>query len=323
MPKLKFPRTAFPAVLIAGGLAAWSYDAQADFYTAKNVSLAPQSSNLGDIPAVVFTPKNGQWVFEEKGASTVRLRLKARRGALPFRIHGYRVHAQIGSGTRVNLHQTGAAALHLKRLDKTLQKQLTWQDLKPLAGKLQKVCQTHGDPAKKVVKSADLTLVAILALGHKNYSGGPGGVWNDTSQLQQTPYTSGHIKDIKTLPVRVVCRAAPFEVKSAEVTVSYKGNPQSCPVEARLKVKLKANKAGKTEFLLTRDNGMNQKVTVNVGADGIGTWQKKYNLNQPTQRKYLVTVLGHKVSTPWKTMSACLFNSGGGGLTTGARPQRN
>lgn len=324
MPILKILGQKLPAILIAGSVASFGANAQASKpYHAKDVALIPQVSTLSEMPTFVFTPKNGAWIFEEKGSTGFRFRIKAKRARRYVRIHGYEVTAlHLGSGGRSTLYKTGAAPLHLKSLDKTVQSQITWQHLKPLAGKARKICETHGNPAKKVVKSIQLTLWPTFALGNKDYAGSPGGVWSDQTHLKHISYTYNYSQDIKPLSARVVCKAAPFEVKSADVSVTYKGNPQNCPVEAWLKVKLKANKAGKTEFLLTRDNGMNQKVTLNFGADGIGKWQKKYSLNQPTQRKYLVTVLGHKVSTPWRSMTACLFRSGGG-LTTGTRQQRN
>lgn len=315
---------ALPLAVIAGGIAAMSGTAQAGKpYHAKDVALSAQVSTLSDIPTLVFTPKNGNWVYEEKGSFGVRFHIKAKRGRRYVRIHGYKIVALQGSSARSTFYSTGAAPLHLKRLDKVIQTQLTAQHLKPFAARARKVCQTHGNPAKKVVKPFVLTLWPYFALGNKDYAGAAGGVWSDKTHLHHIGYTYNYSQDIKSLSARVVCQAAPFEVKSAEISVTYKGNPQSCPVEARLKVTLKANKEGQAKFLLTRDNGMNQQVNVKVYSDGTGSWQKVYNLNQPTQRKYLVTVLGHKVSTPWKTMSACLFNSSGGGLTTGTRPNRN
>lgn len=315
---------ALPLAMIAGGVVAMGGTVQAAKpYHVKDVALTAQVSTLGDIPTMVFTPENGNWVYDEEGSSGVRFHIKAKRKRPYVRIHGYQIKAYRLQGTTRTLYSTGAAPLRLKRLDKVVQMQLTAQHLKPFASEARKMCQAHGNPAKKVVKTFVMRLKPHFALGHRNYAGAPGGVWNDKTHLHHIGFTQNFSPDIKKLSARVVCQAAPFEVKDAEISVSYKGNPQSCPVEARLKVTLKANKAGQAKFLLTRDNGMNQKVNVNVGSNGIGSWQKKYNLNQPTQRKYLVTVLGHKVSTPWKTMSACLFNSSGGGLTTGARPNRN
>jgi len=153
---------------------------------------------------------------------------------------------------------------------------------------------------------------------------------------QYPDYNGGDVTRQAQFTVKVTCKAVAFEVSSVELKTSV--NPadikqeKSCPAKGLLSVDIRTNRAGKVKFHLYRNDGAKQEVVADskqVPNDASGKtfrvyWTKKYNFAKSVDRKYMVVLIGHKFSTPWKPMvlkcGAMNDAAGPGGLTTGPRP---
>ncbi|WP_282608505.1 hypothetical protein [Pelagibius sp. Alg239-R121] len=304
-------------VVAAGCSSAGSGPLLAKDYDLKNVSLTSVNSTLNDYPALVFEPIDGQWIVQEEGSFGFQARLKIGTRQHYTRVHGYKIGLVADPKSEEVLSSTGAAVLGLKKVDKNIQGVIKFPHLKRFVRKARRICESHGNQNKKVVKSFDVRMVATIAYGHKNYNGSPANLWSDPGQISYLFPVANNL-----FPINVVCKAAAFKVTSAELDFTYQGDRFKCPVKATLTATLRANKAGPTTLILTRDDGLSQRVNVNIPNSGLLRWRKHYNINQPTTRKYLMTVIGHAASTPWTTMSVPCA-SGAGSMTGPAKPQNN
>lgn len=149
-------------------------------------------------------------------------------------------------------------------------------------------------------------------------------------------YNGGDVTRQAKFTVRVTCKAKPFAVSQAElytsVTPADVKQEGACPATGMVRVDIRTNREGKVKFLLFRDDGAKQEVVADskkVANDASGktfrvNWTKTYNLTKSVNRKYMIIVIGHKFSTPWKPMvlkcGAANDAAGPGGITTGPRP---
>ena len=152
-------------------------------------------------------------------------------------------------------------------------------------------------------------------------------------------YNGGDVSRQAQFKVRVHCKATPFKVTSSKLNIFVSpANPSqngTCPAKGLLAVDIRTNREGNVKFKLFRNDGANQTVVAKskkIGNDASGKsfrvyWTKKYDLKKSIDRKYMVVVIGHSFSTPWKSMSlkcGAKDDIGGpGGMTTGPRPGNN
>ena len=127
-------------------------------------------------------------------------------------------------------------------------------------------------------------------------------------------YNGGDVTRQAQFAVKVTCKAHAFQVKSVDLNVSVNpaepGQQGSCPAKGMVAVSIPTNREGPVKFQLYRNDGAKQTVVAQskkVSNDASGKsfrvyWTKDYDLKKSIDRKYMVVVIGHKFSTPWKPM---------------------
>lgn len=270
----------------------------------QNESLELPSGVFSNPPALVFSQSDGKYEAQKDKTYSTSLRLKAEK-KWNARITEWEL-AEIKTGAVLN--SNGFQQASIKKLDKSVTYNIGWDQLKHFESKGRALCEQHGKPNEKVVKtSANIRFEfkAIVRARTNNAS--------DVKVLK------------KFLPIHVVCMPEPFEVKDVQLSVQYEGNSRDCPVKATLKAKFTTNKPGKNKFtfLLVRDNGMKQEVnaeTFGSGAQSIALWHKNYTFTKTESRKYMIVVIGHKATALWVPVRANCSSGPAGGFSNGPIP---
>lgn len=267
----------------------------------QQVSLSATPDVPNKLPKLEFILKDGKYVLG-KGAEQpfIKFRVKAKK-MNDGRIVSYRVESE-DSGKKF----ASAGAFYEKKIDISFKHRVRGDELNALVSAGRKTCEMHGDRDKVVKQQIKPGLryklvVRALALARKG---------EDYENRQAR------------IPVEVICHPEKFQVKDADLTVKFDGSPFSCPVKATLTAKFKTNKPGTFKFNLYRGDGAVQSVTRTAGESGVVTFKKEYNFKKPANRKYLVAVMGHSVSTQWVPMNV-KCNSNAGGFQTAPKPHNN
>ena len=120
-------------------------------------------------------------------------------------------------------------------------------------------------------------------------------------------YNGGDVTRQSQFAVKVICKAyvpPPMKLNSVYFVV-YKHQAKGCPQKATIDVQFKTSRPGKIEFVLYRNDGKHQKVSLNSKKDGEffrAKWEKNYTFSKSVNRKYLIAIIGHKYSSKWKSM---------------------
>jgi len=275
----KFLRASLLALATSAVL---STPASAGINLIKNASFGASDSYLNNPPALVFVPKNGKYEVQKSGNHQVKLHLKAEK-KWNARITKWEiVETSAGGGM---IASNGFASSSLKTLNKTVTLKIGWNKLKHFEAKGRKVCEQHGKPDEKVIKSSKdvrFEFSGYIQAKNKNRTD----AW----------------KKLDTVPIRVVCMPEPFAVNDVKLSVKFDGSPLSCPVKATLKAEFKGNKPGTFKFRIFRGDGATQDVTRTIGNAGTVSFAKHYTFNKSTDRKYLIAVIGHPIATQWVPM---------------------
>lgn len=267
----------------------------------QQVSLSASPDVPNKLPKLEYILKDGKYVLG-KGAEQpfVKFRVKAKK-MNDGRIVSYRVESQ-DSGKKF----ASAGAFYEKKIDISFKHRVRGDELNALVSAGRKICETQGDRDKVVKQLIKPGLrykmvVRAVALARKG---------EDIEHRQAR------------VPVQVICHPEKFQVKDADLTVKFDGSPFSCPVKATLTAKFKTNKPGTFKFNLYRGDGEFQSVTKTAGESGIVTFKKHYTFKKATDRKYLIAVMGHPISTQWVPMKV-KCNPKTGGFQTAPKPHNN
>ncbi len=107
--------------------------------------------------------------------------------------------------------------------------------------------------------------------------------------------------------VKITCKpyvAPPMVLKHTNFWVGI-AHPKACPRKASVSAEFFTDKAGKIEFMFVRNDGANQKITVNAtkqNGEFRAFWSKEYLFSKSVDRKYMISTFGHKYSSEWKPM---------------------
>ncbi|WP_420347029.1 hypothetical protein [Pelagibius sp.] len=281
----KFFRASLLALATSAALSA---PASADIKLIKDASFGASDSYLNNPPALVFVPKNGKYEVQKSGNYQVKLHLKAEK-KWNGRITKWEiVETSAGGGT---IASNGFQDSSLKKLNKTVTLKIDWNKLKHFEAKGRKVCEQHGKPDEKVIKSIKgvrFEFSSFIKAQNKNRTD----TW----------------KDWDYVPIRVVCMPEPFAVKDVKLSVKFHSSPFQCPVKATLKAEFEGNKPGTFKFRIFRDDAatqdlVTQDVTRTIGNAGKVSYTKHYTFKKAAKRKYLIAVIGHPVATQWVPMN--------------------
>ena len=145
------------------------------------------------------------------------------------------------------------------------------------------LCHMSGG-SKKVTRQLDLPL-AINAIATKG----------------------GWVKRWGSFPVRVICNAKPAgpsktPMKLSQVKLYTAPGQPKCGAKTLMVAEFWADRPGKVNFIYQRDDGekANGSVQVKKLRGGYaGTWHRVYQFNQSVNRRYMIIVKGHPLSTNW------------------------
>jgi len=297
----KFLKTAVLVLAASAVLGSAAAEAKVDLL--KNESISIAKTYLSNPPAMVFVPKNGKYEAEKTGSYNVKVHFHAER-RLTAKIWQWRVEEQY---TNTRIADNGFQDVDLKTLDKTFNLKIDWNFLKQHEAKARKVCETHGKPNEKVIKTDNEVRLYYT-----------GTAWAKTNNSSDSSTVAA------VIPINIVCMPEPFEVKDVDLKVEYKGSNAKCPVHATLKAKFTTNKPGKNKFtfILVRGDGSKQEIdaeTFGSGQQSIALWHKDYTFNKSENRKYMIIVKGSPISTNWVPMKANC-GEGIGGFNSAPKP---
>lgn len=296
-----FLKAAALALMVTAVLGGGTAQAKTDLIKNNSVSIA--KSYLNNPPAMVFVPKNGKYEADKSGSYNVDVHIHAER-RLTAKIWQWRVEEQY---TKTLVADNGFQDVDLKTLDKTFHLKIDWNFLKKHEAKARKVCEAHGKPNEKVIKTNnDVRLYYTSTVWAKTKNKGD---WEKVAAV---------------IPISIVCMPEPFEVKDVDLKVEYQGSNAKCPVKAVLKAKFTTNKPGKhkIKFLLVRGDGAKQWNTTETfgsGQQSIALWHKNYTFTKSETRKYMIIVQGSPISTNWVPMKATC-GEGVGDFKAGPKP---
>lgn len=273
----------------------------------KNHSLQIDQGVLSNPPVIVYVPKNGKYQAQKEGSYSIKMRWKAQR-RLAARIIWWQLDNLTNN---VVVDSSGFSSVSLKKLDKTIVYPVSWNQLKHFESAGRKVCEKHGDPDKKIIKtSKDIRFKFIGSVKAK--------------PKRKSAVTDLDMSFPAYLPVRIVCMPVPFKITEAKLSVKYHSNPNKCPVRVTLKAAFKGNKPGSFKFNLYRGDGEFQNVTRTIGSTGKANFSKDYTFTGSIDRKYMVAVLPSGASTGWVPMKVnCGKKPAGGGFQTAPKPHNN
>lgn len=119
-------------------------------------------------------------------------------------------------------------------------------------------------------------------------------------------YNGGDVTRMAQFKVKVTCKAyvPPPLALNNTLFMAYTHGSKGCPRKATVEAQFYTNRAGKIEFMLYRNDGAKQKISINTTKKESGIfhayWSKNYNFTKSVDRKYMIAVLGHKYSSQWK-----------------------
>ena len=297
----KFFKTAVLALTASAMLGSAAAEAKVDLI--KNESISIAKTYLSNPPAMVFIPKNGKYEADKTGSYNVKVHFHAER-RLTAKIWQWEVKEQ---NTNTVIGSNGFQEVDLKTVDKTFNLKIDWDFLKKHEAKARKVCETHGKPNEKVIKTDNEVRLYYT-----------GTTWAKTNNSADWSVVAA------VIPISIVCMPEPFEVKDVDLTIDYQGSNAKCPVKATLKAKFTTNKPGKNKFsfILVRGDGAKQEIsaeTFGSGQQSIAVWHKNYTFNKSEDRKYMIIVKGSPISTNWVPMKANC-GEGIGGFQSAPKP---
>ncbi len=243
-----------------------------------------------DYPVYEMKFQNGNWKWINKG-KTFKPRMKL------YSKHNNK-HAT-GSHVALEGKYVWIVEKHPKKYEKLVSLNVGKAVLQKKEAAARSACINHGG-SKKVVKDMGLVGKFTIHAGQQN----------------------GGASNTAVLKTKIVCHAKTQTSGAQSAGASSGGHPTFALKLKKLKlytipakptsgkpVKLVAefhtNRPGKVDFMLYRGDGEKQKasVTTSKGSKGsVKRWAKTYNFSKNTNRKYMVTAIGHKASTQWVPM---------------------
>lgn len=115
-------------------------------------------------------------------------------------------------------------------------------------------------------------------------------------------------RDNVQMPLRVVCNPlpnpgrAPTALKVTKLKLYTIPAKPKCNANVKMVAEIHTNKPGKVEFRYYRGDGEHATGSVITAKGGTGyskRWSRTYKFGTNTNRKYMVSLIGHKKSTNW------------------------
>lgn len=244
-----------------------------------------------DYPVYEMKFQNGNWQWTNKG-KTFKPRMKL------YSKHNNK-HA---TGSYVALE--GKNIWIVEKLPKKYEKLVSLNIGKSILQKKEAAargaCKNYGG-SKKVVKDMGLVGKFTIHAGQQNGGASKSAVLTTKVVCHAKTQTSG----AQSAGANAGGHST-FALKLKKLKLYTIPAKPACGKPVKLVAEFHTNRPGKVDFMLYRGDGEKQKASVTTSKGGTGSskrWAKTYTFKQNTNRKYMVTALGHKASTQWVPMT--------------------
>jgi len=264
-------RTALALATLAAlaGLSSPSAMADSDV---RDASIKVVTTNFDNPPHLVMEHDGGVYRWANKNDNfRINLRLTARTRGVVRLEKGF-VLAHYGNGPGRSLW--GWPANHrTPKIDQVVPANLGLTEMSIFEAAAKQQCDTHGGAAEV---RRGLTMDLRFTVGFNI-----------------------DVKTVKTtMAVPVICKPKKPAFTVSEVKLYLSPSNPKCNEPVQLTAQFKANMPGSIKFKLVRGDFEMQDVTLNTGAN-TSLWSKTYTFDETTNRKYMILVTGHPLSTSW------------------------